>query len=302
VTSRVAIVVPLSMRPTLDPDEELSLRHLCHYLGGYEKYLIAPAGSQVHRAGFRTVPFPRKFFGSVAAHNHLLMWPGFYRTFQNYEYILIYHLDSLVFSDALGTWCNAGWDYIGAPWLPCDDTPWVKEPRVGNGGFTLMKVRSVLRVLRNRYRQEPVRYLADLLTRNRARTWPLFALLERVHLMFPKWRTVSRAVNYWQMIQNPSVHGRNNDFFWSYDAERYWPQFRIAPVDVALQFAFEAAPKVCFELNGRRLPFGCHAWMKFDPEFWQPFLLGSRGRAGWAESRDSWRFAASPSTSGARYH
>ena len=112
---RVAIVVPLSSRPELRPEEELSLRHLCHFLGQYDKFLVAPEPSTFSRAGFRTLQFPRKYFGSVAAHNQLLMWPGFYRTFANYQYILIYHLDSLVFSDDLIRWCDAGWDYIGAP-------------------------------------------------------------------------------------------------------------------------------------------------------------------------------------------
>lgn len=297
---RVAIVVPLSLRPELGPEEELSLRHLCYYLGQYDKYFVAPAGSTFQRDGFQTLRFPRKFFGSVAAHNHLLMWPRFYRCFKNYEYILIYHLDSLVFCDALGRWCEAGWDYIGAPWLPCDDTPWVKEARVGNGGFTLMKVQSVLRVLRSRYRQEPVSYWADMLTRNAGRTWPLFALLERVRRTFPRAKTISRALDYWHVTQNPAIHGRNNDYFWSYDASRYWPPFRIAPVDEALQFAFEAAPRLCFELNHRRLPFGCHAWMKFDREFWKPYLLSTAETVPGSETGDSWGPAAT--ASGARYH
>ena len=297
---RVAIVVPLSLRPELGPEEELSLRHLCYYLGQYDKYFVAPAGSTFRRDGFQTLRFPRKFFGSVAAHNHLLMWPRFYRCFKNYEYILIYHLDSLVFCDALGRWCEAGWDYIGAPWLPCDDTPWVKEARVGNGGFTLMKVQSVLRVLRSRYRQEPVSYWADMLTRNAGRTWPLFALLERVRRTFPRAKTISRALDYWHATQNPGIHGRNNDYFWSYDASRYWPPFRIAPVDEALQFAFEAAPRLCFERNHRRLPFGCHAWMKFDREFWKPYLLSTAETVPGSETGDSWGPAAT--ASGARYH
>jgi hypothetical protein len=299
---RAAIVVPLSSRPELGPDEELSLRHLCHFLGRYDKFLVAPAASKFTRAGFRTLRFPRKFFGSVAAHNHLLMWPRFYRTFAAYEYILIYHLDSLVFSDDLMRWCDAGWDYIGAPWLPCDDTPWVKEARVGNGGFTLMKVQSVLRVLANRYRQRPASHLADLLTRNAGRTWPLFALIEGVRRTFPRFTTVGRVLDYWHATQNPSIHGRNNDYFWSYDAPRYWPGFRIAPVDEALQFAFEAAPRLCFELNHRKLPFGCHAWMKFDREFWKPYLLCTVETPGAAQKVDSWGTVATRTPPGARYH
>jgi hypothetical protein len=103
------------------------------------------------------------------------------------------------------------------------------------------------------------------------------------------------------MTQNPGIHGRNNDYFWSYDAPRYW-SFRIAPVDEALQFAFEAAPRLCFELNHRRLPFGCHAWMKFDREFWKPYLLSTTETAARAaEAADSWGPAPAATASGARH-
>jgi hypothetical protein len=174
----VAIVVPLSMRPELLPDEELSLRHLCHYLGAYDKYLIAPAGTRVTRHGFVTRYVPRKFFGSTAAYNSLTFWPPSYRGFQDYEFILVYHLDSLVFSDELVRWCRAGFDYIGAPWLPGPDTPWVREPRVGNGGFTLMRIDSVLQVLENRRRQEPLSQLTDFVGRNERRVLSPFRILE----------------------------------------------------------------------------------------------------------------------------
>src|SRR5688572_14092413 len=93
VSSSVAIVVPMSLRPGLLPDEEVSIRHLCHYLAPYDKYLVASDGTGVQHDGFRIVTFPRVFFGSVAAHNRLLLSPSFYRAFRRYEYILVHHLD-----------------------------------------------------------------------------------------------------------------------------------------------------------------------------------------------------------------
>ena len=69
------------------------------------------------------------------------------------------------------------------------------------------------------------------------------------------------------------VNVQNNDIFWSYHAVKYLPDFKIPDWRTALRFAFEAAPRHCFELNGKELPFGCHAWPKFDRGFWDPFLL-----------------------------
>jgi hypothetical protein len=273
----VAIVVPMSARAELLPEEEVSIRHLRHFLGGYDKYLVTPPGIFTPREGFKMLRFHRKFFGSAAAHNRLLMWPGFYRTFLDYEYILIYHLDSLVLSDEITPWCRVGLDYIGAPWLPCPDTPWVKEVQVGNGGFTLMKVESVLKVLHNRYRKEPATYWSDILTRNRTRLRLLFRLLEWLAPRFPRSRIINRPLEDWRITEKPEIHGRNNDFFWSFDAARYLPEFKVGAVEEGLRFAFEAAPRMCFELNQHKLPFGCHAWAKFDPDFWAPHLLTADG-------------------------
>jgi hypothetical protein len=249
------------------------MRHLSHFLRNYDKYLVVPAGTTVHRAGFRTIRFPRRFFGSAAANNRLLMWRPFYRAFEEYDYILMYHLDALVLSDQLAQWCQAGWDYIGAPWVPCSDTPWVKEARVGNGGFALMRVRSVLEVLSNRHRQEPASYWSDLLLMHgRGLMW-LLRLLARVQRFAPESGIIERALHDWRVDANPAVHGRNNDFFWSFEATTYLRTFKVASVEEGLRFAFEAAPRMCFELNQRHLPFGCHAWHKFDRGFWEPHLL-----------------------------
>src|SRR5205823_4073116 len=139
----------------LSDDEKISMRHLCRFFANYDKFLIAPKGLPVHFEGFEVKEFPKKFFGSAAAYNRLTYALFFYRAFENYEFVFFYHLDSLAFSDQLEQWCRTDLDYIGAPWLHCEDTPWVQEPRVGNGGFTLVRVEAALKVLTNRYRMEP---------------------------------------------------------------------------------------------------------------------------------------------------
>jgi hypothetical protein len=266
-------VVPLSSSPTLLPDEEVSLRHLRRHLGRYDTFFAAPASSRLHRAGIRTKRFPDKFFGSVAAHNHLLFWPRFYRAFASYDYLFVYHLDSLVFSDQLLQWCRAGFDYVGAPWIPGPDTPWVTEPRVGNGGFTLVRIESVLRILRQRHRREPLSFVSDLVMRNRRGLDPVYRMLEAWGRRRPGAALVTRALAHRDRGEHPAEHGMNNDWFLSCRGNDYLPGFRIATVEEGLRFAFEASPRTCFELAGRRLPFGCHAWTRYDRSFWEPFLL-----------------------------
>jgi hypothetical protein len=270
---KVAIAVPLSTRSELLPDEQVSMRHLCHFLGGYDKYLVAPRGRHVDIEGFTTIYFGPKFFGSAAAHNRLLYWPGFYAAFADYEYLFIYHLDSLVLSDQLLRWCDEGFDYIGAPWIPCDVTPWVKEAHVGNGGFTLINVAAARHVLFNRYCDEPTTYWSDMLIRHRERLYSLRPALDWLSRHGCRLAVIDWALRHWSIGDDPATHSRNNDYLWSYHATRYLPTFAVAPVAAGLQFAFEAAPRKCLELTGGRLPFGCHAWAKFDREFWMPYLL-----------------------------
>src|ERR1700754_1246058 len=124
-TKTVAILVLLSSRPSITEEEKISLRHLEHYLGRYDRYLVGPPGSPIRLEGFRIKTLPRKFFGSVIAINHLMYAPEFFKAFTDYRYVFIYHLDSLVFSDQMERWCQANLDYIGSPWLRCAEAPWV---------------------------------------------------------------------------------------------------------------------------------------------------------------------------------
>jgi hypothetical protein len=73
-----------------------------------------------------------------------------------------------------------------------------------------------------------------------------------------------------QLVAKQNYH---EDYFWSYEARQYAEDFRIPePID-ALAFSFETAPRYCLTANSGRMPFGCHAWTKYDRSFWEPFLL-----------------------------
>lgn len=275
-SKRVAIVIPLSTRATLTADEQVSLRHLHHYLGQYDRFFIAPEGLQLEFPENEVKRFHPKFFGSVGAHTRLLYWPGLYRAFADYDYIFFYHLDSLAFSDQLLEWCDLGVDYIGAPWLKCPDTPWVTTPRVGNCGFALLRVEPALHALYNRYENSPGMFWLDLFTRNADLVAPIVDFLRRFQPRFPKSRLVNRPIEEWDWMQNPGPSNRNTDIFWSDKAVCYMPEFKVATFEQGLRFAFEASPRLCLELNGGAMPFGCHAWPRYDRKFWEPLLLDPR--------------------------
>ena len=60
----------------------------------------------------------------------------------------------------------------------------------------------------------------------------------------------------------------NEDLFWGLFVESQCSFFKVPTPVVALDFAFEAHPDHLFELNQQRLPFGCHAWQRYQPDFW----------------------------------
>jgi hypothetical protein len=265
----VAIVVPMADRAWLTADEEVSLRHLRHYLAPYDKFLIAPRRRRLRLDGMRTVEFSRKYFGFADAHNHLLYRLRFWLRFREYKYVLMYHLDALVFRDELLKWCETDVDYIGAPFLHCEDSPWVTRPRVGNGGFALMKVNSMIRVLCARWRRDPHKVWNDVFQRNRSCWKPL----ERVVKFFMAAGEAPRRDAGWHELARTETKDLHNDLFWSDHAAEYVNDFAVASFEEGLRFSFEVAPSRCYELNGRQLPFGCHAWTRYDRGFWEPYLL-----------------------------
>lgn len=268
---QVVIVVPLSTRIDFTDDETISLNHLFQHLSNYKIIFLAPDGVQLSLPGCEIRHFSRRYFGSAAAHGKLLHNPSFYKRFLDYNYIFFYHLDSLAFSDQLSEWCKRDFDYIGSPWIPCEDSPWVDRPRVGNGGFALLKVESAIKVLCNRHRSQPSTYWLDLFTRV-ASPWQV-RTLEWLRSLFPRFSLINLLLQEWHAMLNPEPSNRNNDIFWSDHAIRYLPDFKVATVEDGLKFAFEVSPRTCLELTGGEMPFGCHAWARYDRAFWEPHLI-----------------------------
>ena len=66
---------------------------------------------------------------------------------------------------------------------------------------------------------------------------------------------------------------KNEDHFSSDRATHYVPDFKVASVEVGLRFAFEVAPRFCYDMNHRQLPFGCHAWLRMIGDVGHPIRL-----------------------------
>ena len=149
---QVVVVVPV-YKEALNEFENISLKQLYRMLGNYDIVFVAPETLQ-GKLGVTEKKcveyFSDSFFVSTEAYSKLCLSEEFYKRFFVYEYMLLYQLDAFVFSDRLLEFCNFGYDYIGAP-LPRGADYWHElKARVGNGGVSLRRIDSAIRILQDR--------------------------------------------------------------------------------------------------------------------------------------------------------
>ena len=119
---KVKIVVPVYTE-TLSGRAEKSLRQTVNVLGHYPITLLAPEGLNVatlqKEFGIEEVTrVSDEWLGrnGIMGYNRMMLSREFYERFADYEYILICQTDVWIFRDELTKWCDAGYDYVAAPW------------------------------------------------------------------------------------------------------------------------------------------------------------------------------------------
>jgi hypothetical protein len=266
------IVVPI-YRSELTSDEEISLASIRKHLSGYDICFVAPESldlNSIIQSGESVERFPDDYFSGIGGYNRLLKSRGFYQRFTNLDYLLIAQLDCLIFSSNLNEWMDRGWDYLAAPWFKGfsenhDAGLW----RVGNGGLSLRKVSSAIRVL-----SQPVLEGA-IYPRWGHYAWkpPLESWESGLYQKVSALHRINPFAKQHSVEEELQRFPYNEDVFWAVEAQKFDPAFRVPGVEEALPFAFEVAPRWSYERNGRKFPFGCHAWAKYDRGFWEEVLL-----------------------------
>ena len=157
----VVIVIPAYKRQVNEVERKV-LQQCSRVLAKYDIAIAHPEALDM--SNYRTlvprvqsIPFANQYFKSIDGYNKLLISAAFYQAFAHYRYLLIFQLDAWVFEDSLLEWCNKGYDYISAPWLD-EPTPGKTSAlipftklcinQVGNGGLSLRKVSTHLRIAR----------------------------------------------------------------------------------------------------------------------------------------------------------
>lgn len=265
--NRAIVVVPI-YQSTLSRAEIVSFRRTLNVLAKWDITVVAPRKLQEFLEGlkgtmgfdFGTVLFPDRCFLSIAAYNKLLTSKYFYKSFSNYEYMLIVQTDALVLSDALNEWCARQYSYIGSPWFIGLTKP--EKPLtfcgVGNGGFSLRNIEDFIRVL-----SFPRRMCIDgaVFDSSTSRLHAISGHLYKLREIFYKY--------FFSYNFRPFFPNVNEDVFWGCLAPKTFDFFSVPDEEVAAEFSFETEPEFLFGLIGKKLPFGCHAWERYDVTFWR---------------------------------
>lgn len=268
----VNILIPI-YKEELSQDEYTSLRQCLSILPKHPITLVCPKSLKLDNYfadyhDFKVETFNDYFFKSIDGYNKLMMSKQFYQRFLSYEYILIYQLDAYVFSDELEYWCLKNYDYIGSPWfegydLPTDDK---KFNGVGNGGFSLRKVSSHYKALNYFWIHFILKSYYESISQLIASKQTTFI---RSNLFFIRsflYRFIKRKNSKLKTII------MNEDGYWALVVPKINRYFKIAPIDEAIKFSFEANPELLYKMNNNQLPFGCHAWARYNKLFWQNFI------------------------------
>lgn len=246
------VIIPVYKSELSDFDRQ-SICQTCKVLGNHTLVIIHPEGLDISNYTkefpmLKSKVFKKEYFQGIMGYNRLMLSTDFYGAFLDYKYILICQTDAYIFRDELHSWCEKGYDYVGAPWLRkrSYNLPVLKQlmslslwwkhlngkrskqdlyNKIGNGGLSLRKTQSHYDVTINQ------RELIKEYTR------------------FEKKR-----------------HLYNEDVFWALEPEN----FKYPSPEEALMFSFDKYPAMCYEITNNKLPMGCHAWYKRKMKhFWR---------------------------------
>lgn len=260
---KCVIVIPIHSKDP-SPNELISFAQCFKVLSKHPIKIIAPKGLDVSKyrkvvSNFDSIFIHPNWFASLKQYNKLKISRYFYSLFSEYEFLLTYELDVFVFSDQLLFWCDQGYDYIGAPWFEdfAEDGMDKSLIGVGNSGFSLRRISSINKVLKKMFYWPEINQPLSFTERITQK------LHQPVHQLLNSGKENFTIQKYCSLPE---------DLFYYYNAKQICPEFRIAPIEKAISFSFEVSPQILFQLNKSELPFGCHAWWKYDLNFWKPYI------------------------------
>lgn len=86
-------------------------------------------------------------------------------------------------------------------------------------------------------------------------------------------KSILRYIRYYGFFFN--TWKANEDAMFSFAQRRAYPfrwLLKLPSWQEALAFSIEKNPQIGIQILGGELPFGCHAWEKYNPSFWRKYI------------------------------
>lgn len=262
MSSKKDCITIIPVYKALEVNDIIAIRQAINMTLGIDVVFIMPESFITDESfiDFVNIPIERfedSFFANILGYNRLMLNVDFYRRFSDYKYMLVHQTDAFLFKPELQYWCDKDYDYIGAPWLKphklkkakfhsflLNVCPWIFSHQrkmqiryynnVGNGGLSLRKIETFINILESENTQSTLSiYLAN---------------------------QISGIVAY------------NEDIFWGLEGPMLHNNFKKPDWHEAMYFALEKCPTYAYNLMNKQLPFGCHAPLTHEFEFWQDYI------------------------------
>jgi hypothetical protein len=235
-TPNCAVLIPI-YKNQLDEDELFSVKTSLSNLQGHDIYWVAPAGLDLsfYNENFGAITaqyFDADYFKNIAGYNKLLTSPFFYETFIKYDFSLICQPDAIVLKPELNDWLEKPYDYIGAPWP---------------NGYSLKIQTKKIPIPEGITCTAFVGNGGLSLRRNQA----CIDLLNEFDDLAELWGT----------------QGHAEDLFFAF-AHNLSRNFSVPNLMSAATFAHDIDPEYLYKLTGQQIPFGVHAWSKYNRSHW----------------------------------
>lgn len=273
----ICIVIPI-YKEILNVFEIQSVEQCIKVLSDYTIHFVSSKGLNVdfYRENFSEIKnftfFDNAYFEGIKGYNRLMLNSNFYKTFDYFEYMLVYQTDCYVFRDELLEWSNKGYDYIGGIWFEgFVGNPYLgsKLWQAGNGGLSLRKIKSIKNFLASK---KPIKNMQQLIMEKKK-------LYKKGKINFFK-ELFLFPLNIFGYQNNYNYQAKmfslNEDFFFI-EAYAKYNELKMPDVEDAIRFSWDRCPAFLYEKLGQ-LPFACHAWFREDfpyegnKEFWSKYI------------------------------
>lgn len=267
INRKIVVVIPI-YKKEIDKDERKSFNQCLNVLSNFPIVIVAPKtldlSEYILPDNIDIIRFKDVFFNNINGYNQLMLSSKFYKSFSNYTYILIYQLDAYVFNDDLANWCSKDYDYIGAPWrdVLVDYQRGRIDFGVGNGGLSLRKVSSFIKVLKSWHRIYDFEFLIKRAIKDVTGLYSVIAFIKTMYFYLFK-----NNYNY-----RFNGYDRNEDYFWGVVVPEKTSWFKIPNIDEASNFSIDENPDYFITFVKNKTPMGCHAWPKNHDAFWKDYI------------------------------